>query len=241
MVAKRQKPPLFRGAQEVGDLLAHDTVSPLARFPLRRLQPQPEFVGDVPYNSAKEHTMAASERLPTIAGSHGAYQWITTGLHDLDTLLLACPNVFLGKYLAVTSFDSGALSLSDQEMSVGWRSHGGIAYSPRVQSVEKLPHGDCGGFDEWYVFQNLVDLGQVARGNLFQTPLTSGQLHIFVNFGAFGVHDLTSYLTDRFWAQLGWVNPESYVADGDYLNFVSRDKHLFDAVHQALSTADRNS
>ena len=48
-------------------------------------------------------------------------------------------------------------------------------------------------------------------------------------------------LTDRFWAQLGWVTPESYVADGDYLNFVSRDKHLFAAVRQALSAVvDRN-
>jgi hypothetical protein len=180
-----------------------------------------------------------TEGLPTIAGSHGEYQWITTGLHDLNTLLRACPNVFLGKYIAVTSLDSGALTLNDQERSAGWRSHGDIAYSPRVLSLEELPHGECGGFDEWYVFQNPADLGQVVQGNIFEIPPTAGQVQVFVNFGAFAVHDLTmSDLTDRFWTQLGWVNPESYVADGDYLNFVSRDKHLFAAVHQALSDVD---
>ena len=102
--------------------------------------------------------------------------------------------------------------------------------------------GGCGGFDEWYVFQNPADLGQVVHGNIFETPSTAGQVQVFVNFGSFAVHDLTmSDLTDRFWAQLGWVTPESYVADGDYLNFVSRDKHLFAAVRQALSAVvDRN-
>jgi hypothetical protein len=180
--------------------------------------------------------MATNERLRTIAGSRGDFQWLTTGLHDLDDLLRACSNVFLGKYIAITALDSGPLALTEEEISAGWGSHGQIAYSPRVQFIETLPHGECDGFDEWYVFQNPADLGQVLRGNLFDFPLTPGEVWPFVNFGGFALHDPTmSSLTDRFWTQLAWINPESYVADGDYLNFVSRNKDLFAEVHQTFA------
>ena len=53
------------------------------------------------------------------AGSHGAYQWLTTTGHDFDSLLTLCPAPVLGKYVAVTSFDSGSLSLNDEEKAAG--------------------------------------------------------------------------------------------------------------------------
>jgi hypothetical protein len=37
-----------------------------------------------------------------------------------------------------------------------------------------------------------------------------------------------------FWQQMEWVRPESYVADNDYLNFVSMNKALFSSVHDAV-------
>ena len=171
-------------------------------------------------------------------GSHGAYQWLTTGQHDLDTLLRLCPQALMNKYIAVTSFDSGPLDLNDDEISTGWQTRNDIAYSPKIQSIDKLARGKCGGFDEWYVFETPTDLGQVMSGNIFEAPLQPGRVAVFVNYGSFGSHDsIIQALTDLFWRQLEWIHPESFIADGNLLSFVSRDKELFTNVFQALGMA----
>src|SRR3979411_2500067 len=99
-------------------------------------------------------------------GSHDAYQWLTTTAHDFDSLLTLCPTPVLGKYVAVTSFDSGSLSLGVGDEAAGWESRKGIAYSPVIRSVGTLP--ERGGFDEWYVFGTQVDLGEKGQGNVFE-------------------------------------------------------------------------
>ena len=168
-------------------------------------------------------------------GSHGVYQWLTTGQHDLGTLLRLCPQALLGKYLAVTSFDSGPLILNQDEVSAGWQTRDGIAYSPKIHAVENLVYGECGGFDEWYVFDSPAELGRVLEGNIFVTAPQAGQVAVFVNYGGFGLHTpVMKGLVDLFWPQLEQISPESYIADGDLLNFVTRDKDLFMAVRKAL-------
>jgi hypothetical protein len=180
----------------------------------------------------------------TATGSHGAYRWLTTGEHDLDTLLRRCPQALIGKYIAVTSLDSGPMALTDEEERVGWQSRNEIAYSPQLQSVrdcrtERSP-GGCAGFNEWYVFDSPFDLGQLWHGNVFEAPMTPGQVCTFVNFFGFALHDpAMSALVNLFWRQLDWIQPESYVADGDLiLTFVSRDEDMFAVVCNALSDAE---
>jgi hypothetical protein len=168
------------------------------------------------------------------AGSHDAYQWLTTTEHDFDSLLTLCPSPVLGKYVAVTSFDSGSLSLSDEEKAAGWESRQGIAYSPLIRSVETLP--ERGGFDEWYVFGTPVDLGEKGRGNVFEAPLSAGQVEVFVNFGeGFDLHQPND-LVPLFWRQLEWIRPESYIADTHHLlTFVSTNRNAFEDIRQALT------
>lgn len=168
------------------------------------------------------------------SGSHDAYQWLTTNAHDFDSLLTFCPAAVLEKYVAVTSFDSGSLSLSDGEKAAGWESRKGIAYSPLIRSVTTLP--ERGGFDEWYVFGTPVDLGEKGRGNVFEAPLSAGQVEVFVNFAeGFDLHQLND-LVPLFWRQLEWIRPESYIADTHHLlTFVSTNRNVFAAVRQALS------
>ena len=181
---------------------------------------------------------------PTAAtGSHGAYLWVTTAQHDLGSLLQRCPHVFLGKYIAVTSLDSGPLTLTDEEKRTGWQSRNQIAYSPQIQSVEGLPYGECAGFDEWYVFQSPFDLGQLWDGNVFEAPLTDGHVSTFVNFLGFAPHNPeVGDLVSLFWKQLDWIQPESYIADGNaFLTFVTCDKDLFATVCQALKDLVPNS
>jgi hypothetical protein len=185
---------------------------------------------------------------PAVTGSHGAYRWLTTAQHELDTLLLRCPQAVVGKYVAVTSLDSGPMALTDAEKRGGWRSRNEIAYSPQIQSAEngrteRLPDG-CASFNEWYVFNSPFDLGELWHGNVFEAPITRGQVCTFVNFGpGFALHNPEmASLVSLFWKQLDWIQPESYIADADMLlTFVSRNEDIFVAVRNALSDIALNS
>jgi hypothetical protein len=166
-----------------------------------------------------------------LAGSKGSYQWLSSE-QSLGDLVKVCPEAVLRKYIAVISFDSGLLVPSAEELAIGWKSRQGIAYSPLIQSVESLPH-DL--YDEWYVFDQPVDLGTSRLGsNIFDPPLRSGEVGDFVNYN-FALHmQERNSLADLFWSQLDWIHPESYIADNDYLTFATRDQSLFSSVVEAL-------
>jgi hypothetical protein len=62
-----------------------------------------------------------------------------------------------------------------------------------------------------------------------------------VNFFGFALHNPEmSDLVRLFWKQIGWIQPESYIADGaaGLLTFVSRDEDIFATVRNALSDVD---
>ena len=165
-----------------------------------------------------------------IGGSPGGYEWLVTD-ENVDLLQL-CPEVVLGKYVAVTSIDSSEFVPTEKEAAAGWKSHGKIAYSPKIQRADDLPRE---GWDEWYIFSGPADLGKsYLQENVFQAPRGKGHLSVFVNH-CFALHqpEMNSLVT-LFWQQMEWVRPESYVADNDYLNFVSMNKALFASVHDAL-------
>jgi len=56
------------------------------------------------------------------------------------------PEIVIGKYLVNTSYDSGFLTLSPEEEIIGWRRIGTLAHSPKIESVDQIPHDT---FDEW--------------------------------------------------------------------------------------------
>ena len=163
-------------------------------------------------------------------GSQGLYEWLVTD-QEFDLLQL-CPEVVLGKYIAITSIDSGPLVPTDKEKAAGWESRGQIAYSPKLESVESLPRA---GWDEWYIFGSPTDLGTSHLGeNVFEVPQERGHVSVLVNYG-FALHDPElKDLATLFWQQIEWIRPESYIADGDYLNLVSMNKTLFARVRDAV-------
>jgi len=163
-------------------------------------------------------------------GSQGLYEWLVTD-QQFD-LLQVCPEIVLGKYVAITSIDSGPLVLADKETVAGWQSRGRIAYSPKIRNVEGLPRA---GWDEWYIFDNPTDLGTShLEENVFEVPQEQGHVSVFVNY-CFALHQPEMKdLATLFWQQIARICPESYVADNDYLNFVSMDKTLFASVCGAV-------
>jgi len=167
-------------------------------------------------------------------GSHGLYDWLVTD-QQFD-LLQVCPEVVLGKYIAITSLDSGQLVPTDEEMADGWEARGKIAYSPKVQNIKSIPRD---GWDEWYIFGNPTDLGTShLHDNIFEVPQEPGHVSVFVNY-CFALHQPElNDLATLFWEQMAWIFPESYVGDNDYLNFVTRNKALFSSVLHALKALE---
>jgi len=163
-------------------------------------------------------------------GLQGSYEWLVTD-GNVDLLQL-CPKVVLGKYVAITSFDSGQLVPTDKETAAGWQSQAKIAYSPKIQSIEDL---QWGGWDEWYIFEKPTNLGTSYLGeNIFEVPQDQGHISVFVNYG-WALHSPHwGELAALFWDQLARIRPESYIADNDYLSFVSTNKTLFASVRDAV-------
>ena len=163
-------------------------------------------------------------------GSQGLYEWLVTD-QQFDLLQL-CPEVVLGKYIAITSVDSGQLVPTDEEIAAGWDTRGKVAYSPRVQNIKGLP---LEGWEEWYIFDNPTDLGTSHLAeNVFEVPQEQGHVSVFVNY-CFALHQPEMKdLATLFWQQMARIRPESYVADSDYLNFVSMNNTLFANVRDAV-------
>jgi hypothetical protein len=187
--------------------------------------------------------MTDSQGSAVESGTQGEYEWIVADTHlddlrRLDDVLRCCPEIVLGKYVAVTSIDSGSLNPKNEERAAGWGSRGGIAYSPRITGVEVLPRE---GWDEWWVFENQMDdFGQLVSAadcNIFESPISRGTVHALVNFNI-GLHlPEMQPLIDIFWRQFDWIRPQSYLAENDsYLTVVSADKHLINAARDALQT-----
>jgi hypothetical protein len=162
-------------------------------------------------------------------GSQGIYEWLVTD-QQFD-LLQICPDVVLGKYIAITSFDSGPFVPTSEENAAGWENRVNIAYSPKIQEVAGLPRAE---YDEWYIFGAPFDLGTSHLGeNVFEVPQEQGHVSVFVNYG-FALHPPErNSLADLFWPQMARILPESYVADNDYLTFVSANRTLFAIVLDA--------
>jgi hypothetical protein len=164
-------------------------------------------------------------------GSHGIYEWLVTD-HDID-LLHICPEIVIGKYVAITAIDSGVFIPTQDETTSGWESRGNIAYSPKVAHIESLPRE---GYDEWYIFADPFDLGTSRLAeNVFEVPIEPGHLDVFVNYGSFALGGPEEKaLSDLFWQQIEWIRPESYIADGHLLNLVTTNKIVFTKIRDAV-------
>jgi len=182
------------------------------------------------------------------SGSNPPYRWLTSADQYIGTLVQLCPEIALGRHLAVTSIDSGDPWLTDQQSAADWQCRSRVVYSPRLTTTAELFYQRDGtdrpGYDEWYLFDNgAPDLGEPIKWteNPFEEAHAPrpGRLMDFVNFFAFVLHDPEQqFISNMFWRQLEWVKPESYIADGrDFLTFVSRNADLFDIVYERLKAA----
>jgi hypothetical protein len=179
-----------------------------------------------------------AESFYVTVGVHGEYEWLASA-HCIDDLLRLCPEIVLGKYVAVTSVDSGCYFPTAEELAAGWEGRNGIAYSPKIENAEAIPRE---GWDEWYVFEDRVDLGGMAarESNPFQASLTPGEVYAFVNYNDLALHrpEMES-IAPYFWKQFDWIRPRTYISEsGDYLVVISTDRKQFATARKALTLLD---
>jgi hypothetical protein len=159
-------------------------------------------------------------------GIRQEYRWYQAADLCLGDVLAKVPGLVLDRFVVVTSFDSGALRLTESERGRGWRTVGSMAISPRIKDLSTLPHDE---YDEWYVYED---------------PPILGAPEVFVNYGGFSLRqpelqveqvdatwdqsssrqrlDWLRAAQDRFWRQIDELRPETYLADGDTLICVTR-------------------
>jgi hypothetical protein len=157
-------------------------------------------------------------------GFRNGYFWTQWENASLSDLLTSIPDIVVGRYLVNTSFDSGKLSLSESECHQGWRASGSLTYSPRIVAADQIPFDQ---FDEWLSFTEPTEV------KLWRT---------IVNYSGFSLSDPDyASMQQELWSQLERVKPESYLADGDCLFFITRTKHLHDLslAHQAGTRATK--
>ena len=161
-------------------------------------------------------------------GERNGFFWLVSTQHRLADLVEKCPELFVGRSVVVTAFDSGPLAASPKERDAGWEQRGDIAIAPRDLDASNIPFDN---YDEWYLFG-----AHVAE---------FGSFEVFVNFGGFSpvppeapsppdptwdedaarehVRDVEA-LHARFWDQLQRLQPACYVADGDLLTVVTQSE-----------------
>ena len=122
-------------------------------------------------------------------GKHGEYGWLESDspLAQLSDVVKAVPELVRGYYVAITSFDSGLLKVSSDEITAGWRQFEGLAISPRVDSTIHLPSE---GYDEWYVLPSPDPFPYEDR---------------FINYNGFSLRDPNDLLNtaDPTWDHVG--------------------------------------
>jgi hypothetical protein len=164
------------------------------------------------------------------SGTHGKYGWVEldeTSLHLVNLILTA----HKGLRLYITSFDSGPIHPTKEEIRQGWASHGQVMESPVLEKSTIVPYDN---FDEWYFF-----------GQSIPFPLDQ---EVFVNYGGFSLvpveiqlenfdpsweRDALEWLKpvqERFWAQITRIDPLTYVAMGDRDLVVSKNTSLLASI-----------
>ena len=81
--------------------------------------------------------------------------WAGRDSPSIPDLCAVAPELALGRFLVNTSFDSGFLTLSPEEVRAGWKMIDRLAHSPRITAASEIPHDQ---FDEWLAFDQPVQV-----------------------------------------------------------------------------------
>ena len=152
-------------------------------------------------------------------GQQDGYHYLQTAAEGCDFISFAggCAHLLIDRAVAVVSWDSDSMALTDEERNRGWTFHQEVAYHPKLSAAALREGIFANSYDEWYLFPTI-------------TPLHSS--NDFVNYFGFRLHgfegsELHQHLARRFWEQVSVNQPESFVLFGDSFIYGSRDDQCF--------------
>jgi hypothetical protein len=166
-------------------------------------------------------------------GFHGEYRWVESPAHSILDVLVHCPSTVDSKGLVITAFTGGPPLPSDEEAQRGWRLKGSALYIPQTESAARIPSDD---FREWYIFDSAPPEREFA---------------VFANYDWFTLGPAMASKPQAnsrwdlqrvqrlFWQLMESAWPESYLAFGSRLIFVSRNPDYFHSVLKGLSARRR--
>ena len=166
-------------------------------------------------------------------GVHGDYRWLETPAHQIYDVLQVCPAVAANRNIVISSFDSGPLQPTSNEMQRGWRICGRTMHIPVGENVSSVPFEV---FDEWYIFTGDSperDYKVFVKHDWF--TLGPAQALYSRNGNAFDLKRMQRW----FWQEIELLAPESYMGRGSRLKFVSRNAEVFNTVLRGLSAMAR--
>lgn len=166
-------------------------------------------------------------------GVQGEYRWLETSAHQIYDVLHVCPAVAATKNIVITSCSAGPLQPTEEERQRGWRVNGRSIYIPVGDSVSAIPFEV---FDEWYIFSATAperDYKDFIRFDWF----TLGPAQSL--YSKSGTQFDLKRMQHWFWREMERVQPESYLAFGSRLKFVTRDAANFNQVLRGLSSLAR--
>jgi len=176
------------------------------------------------------HCGVMRHELNVFAGSRDGYSWLVAPDGQLALTHMLVKRSHLGMRLAITCFDSGSITATEQELSLGWSMQGEVMVSPPLTETLEVP-GDH--YDEWYI----------SETQRFEHSVVEP----FVNYGGFTLaasevlaqntgraeanYEFWRPLQERFWRQLLRIAPETFIGWGDNTVVVSRRYDFVRAVH----------
>jgi hypothetical protein len=166
-------------------------------------------------------------------GVQGEYRWLETPAHQIYDVLQVCPAVAANRNIVISSFDSGPLQPTSNEMQRGWRICGRTMHIPVGENVSSVPFEV---FDEWYIFTGDSperDYKVFVKHDWF--TLGPAQALYSRNGNAFDLKRMQRW----FWQEIEQLAPESYMGRGSRMKFVSRNPEFFNAVLRGLSAMAR--
>jgi len=148
--------------------------------------------------------------------SYHAFHWPDRPDLFIRDICESYPSLVIGRYLVNTSFDSGFLDLSSDEITAGWYKLGDLAHSPRIEAIEQIPHDQ---FDECLVFD---------------TPTRVGRFETLVNHCSFNPIDFDwPEKVEHFWNQINGIQPLNVLGENDSSYLVTRDHALARRIQEA--------
>lgn len=170
---------------------------------------------------------------PIFTGSHDGWQWIVVRemIRDLPILVAQC---HIGNRLCIAAFDSGPISPSPEEYSIGWTLKGDVMISPPIVAETDIP---CAEHDEWYIFPEVPHDMEISQRYVNYFGFTLADAFELAS-SQDPTRDRTNYdwlvtLQLDFWRNLKRLNPISYVSSGDYDIIVTKNPRFAETVLSA--------